>query len=169
MTATTTPAEFNISRVFDAPRELVWKVWTQTEHLEHWWGPKGCTLQVKELDFRPGGVFLYCMQVPEVGQMWGKWVYREIVEPEKFSYISSFADENGNTIRAPFSSMFPLEVLSTLTISQHEGRTTLTMHAVPIDTSEAEQQLFQSMHSSMQQGWGGTLDQLAAYLAGSAS
>jgi uncharacterized protein YndB with AHSA1/START domain len=96
-------------------------------------------------------------------------VYGEIVEPEKFSFISSFADESGNTIRAPFSSTFPLEVLSTLTLSEHEGRTTLSMHAVPLNASEAEQQFFQGMHSSMQQGWTGTLDQLAAYLAHASS
>jgi uncharacterized protein YndB with AHSA1/START domain len=75
--------ELVITRTFDAPRELVFKAWTDPEHLQHWWGPKGFTFDVAKLDFRPGGIFHYSMRSPDGHVMWGKFVYREIVEPEK--------------------------------------------------------------------------------------
>ncbi len=62
--------EFIIARVFDAPRDLVWKAWTEAEHLARWWGPKGFPISVVKLDLRPGGVFLYSMRFPEGHEMW---------------------------------------------------------------------------------------------------
>ncbi len=74
--------EILITRVFDAPRELVWKAFTEREHMAKWWGMKGMTTRVLELDPRPGGTFLYVMRMPDCREMCGKWVYREIVAPE---------------------------------------------------------------------------------------
>jgi Activator of Hsp90 ATPase homolog 1-like protein len=74
--------EFVISRVFDAPRELVFKAQSESERLERWWWAKGFTTRVIKLDFRPGGVFHYSMRTPDDHEMWGKFVYREIVAPE---------------------------------------------------------------------------------------
>ncbi len=95
--------ELVITRVFDAPRDLIWKAWAEAERLMHWWGPKGSTIRVGTFDFRPGGVFHYCMQSPEGFETWGKFVYREIVAPERIVFINSFSDAEGNLIRAPFS------------------------------------------------------------------
>ncbi|MFC4766492.1 SRPBCC domain-containing protein [Effusibacillus consociatus] len=160
--------ELVITRTFDAPRELVFKAFTQSEHLQHWWGPKGFTMNVAKLDLRPGGIFQYSMRSPEGHEMWGKFVYREIAEPEKLVYVSSFSDAEGNTVRAPFSSIsstWPLEVLNMLTFTEHEGKTTLTMRGGPINATEEEIKTFESMLESMQQGFAGTFDQLADYLA----
>lgn len=157
--------ELVITRTFDAPRELVFQAFTQAEHLQHWWGPKGMTLRVAELDVRPGGTFLFSMEAPDGHKMWGKFVYRENVAPEKIVYTNSFSDEEGNIIRAPFSETWPLEVLNTWTFTEEDGKTTLTLHGVPLHATEEEKQNFADMHGSMQQGFGGTFDQLDAYLA----
>ena len=61
----TNPAEFSFTRVFDAPRDLVWKAFTESERLMQWWGPKGFTMLVAKLDLRPGGVFHYSMRSPD--------------------------------------------------------------------------------------------------------
>jgi uncharacterized protein YndB with AHSA1/START domain len=157
--------ELVITRIFDAPRELVFKVWTESEHLKHWWGPKGFTLGVSKLDFRPGGVFHYSMHSPDGHEMWGKFVYREIVAPEKIVFINSFSDAEGNTVRAPFSPTWPLEILNNMTLAEHEGKTTLTLRGGPINATEDEHKTFTGMHEGMQQGFAGTFDQLAEYLA----
>jgi uncharacterized protein YndB with AHSA1/START domain len=157
--------EFVVTRVFDAPRRIVFDAWTKPEHLTHWWGPISFTMRDCKVDLRPGGVFQYGMQSPAGHEMWGKFVYREIVAPERLVFVVSFTDEAGNLTRHPMSPEWPLEVLSTLTFSEVEGRTTLTMRAVPISATETERKTFEAGHGSMQQGWAGTLNQLADYLA----
>lgn len=157
--------EFVITRVFTAPRELVFKVWTEREHLMHWWGPKGFTVRACKIDLRPGGIMHYCLRGPDGGDMWGKFVYREIVKPERLVFINSFSDEKGNLTRHPFSPTWPLEMLSTVTFVEHRGRTTLTVQWVPLNATESERKTFEAGHESMQKGWTGTLDQLADYLA----
>jgi uncharacterized protein YndB with AHSA1/START domain len=156
---------FVLTRTFDAPRDLVFKAWAESERLARWWGPKGFTLLVGKLEFRPGGVFHYAMRSPDGRAMWGKFVYRAIVPPERIVFVNSFADEAGNLVRAPFSPTWPLEVLSTVTFSEHGGKTTLTLRGVPLNATEAERKSFEAGHESMQKGWAGTLDQLAGYLA----
>jgi uncharacterized protein YndB with AHSA1/START domain len=157
--------ELVIARVFDAPRELVFRAWTEPERLARWWGPKGFTMGVVSLDLRPGGIFLYSQRDPDGHEMWGKFVYREITPPERLVFVSSFSDEQGNTVRAPFSPDFPLEVLSTVTFVEHEGKTSLTLQGMPHAATEPERRWFEGFLGSMRQGWAGTLDQLAEYLA----
>ena len=165
--ATTAPADpaFTTSRTFGAPRAVVFRAWTETEHLTRWFGPVGFTTEASTNDPRPGGVFHYRMRAPNGAEMWGKWVYREVAPPERLVFVSSFSDAAGGTARAPFSPDWPLEVLSTVTFAEQDGETTVTLRAVPIHATEAERNAFLAMHGSMRQGWGGTLDQLAAYLA----
>lgn len=162
----TTPAgrELVITREFDAPRDLVFKVWTEAEHLARWWGPAGSAVHVEKLELRPSGVFHYRLTMPDGYEMWGKFVYREIAPPERIVYTSSFADEEGNTIRAPFSEAFPLEILNSLTFTEQDGKTTLTLHGLPVEPSDAEREMFDSFIESMEQGFAGTMDQLSVYL-----
>ena len=155
---------FVMVRVFDAPRALVFKVFTEPAHLAKWWGPKGFTIHVSKLDLRPGGIFLFCMQSPEV-EMWAKFVYREIVEPERLVYVLSFSDAEGNTTRQPESPTWPLEMLTTVTLSEHQGKTTLTLKVVPVNATAEEHKTFEEGFPSMQQGFTGTWDQLADHLA----
>ena len=82
-------------------------------------GPKGFATTSARNDPRPGGVFHYRMRSPAGQEMWGKWVYREIAPPERLVFVQSFSDEAGNTVRAPFSAEWPLEVLSTVTFAEH--------------------------------------------------
>lgn len=153
-----------ITRVFDAPRELVFKAWTEPERLAQWWGPKGFSLEISKLDLRPGGMFLGSQRSPEGFVMWGKFVYQEITPPEKLVFIQSFSDEEGNTIRAPFSPVWPLEIINELTLTEHEGKTTLTLRGGPINATEEELKAFEGMKPMVQQGFVGTFDQLDAYL-----
>jgi len=155
---------FVISRVFDAPREMVWKAFTDPGHMKHWWGPKGCTVQAAKMDLRPGGSYHYCMRTPDGRDMWGKFVYREIIAPERIVLINSFSDENGGLTRHPMSPTWPLEMLSVFTFAEDQGKTMLTIQWSPWNAKEEERKTFDQGRSSMQQGWGGTLDQLGEYL-----
>jgi uncharacterized protein YndB with AHSA1/START domain len=158
-------SEFVISRVFDAPRDLVWQAHSELDRMKHWWGPKGFTWLTGTLDFRLGGMFHYGVRSPKGDEMWGRFVYREIVKPERIVFINSFSDANGGITRAPFAGNWPLEVLNTLTLTERDGKTTLNLRGGPINATENERKMFVSMFRSMEQGFGGTFDQLAAYLA----
>jgi uncharacterized protein YndB with AHSA1/START domain len=152
-----------ITRGFDAPRSLVYKAWTDPEHVVHWWGPKGFTTPFCKIDFRPGGVFHYCMRSPEGKDYWNTGVYREILPLERIVCTDSFADEKGNVVPATYYGMsaeFPLEMLQTVTFEEHEGKTTLTLRHVGIPTAEID---------SCNAGWTESLDRLAEYLANALS
>ena len=157
--------QFSISRVFDASRDLVWKAVTEPGRLAHWWGPKGFTMLVCDVDLRPGGVFRYAMRSPDGHEMWGKWVYREIVPPERLSSVVSFTDEQGKIMRHPASPTWPLEVLNTMILSEQGDKTTMTISGYPINATEEERKTYDAGRGSMKQGFKGTLDQLEAYLA----
>ena len=105
---------FVTSRTFDEPRDLVWKAWTERDRLMQWFGPTGFTMSRATLDFRPGGVFHYCLRTPDGKDMWGKFVYREIVPPERLVWVHSFSDEKGGLTRHPMSPTWPLESVSDL-------------------------------------------------------
>jgi len=160
-----TEREFVITRVFDAPRTLVWKAWTEPERLMHWWGPKGFTMSAARVDLRAGGIFHYGMKGPDGGDMWGKFTFREVVAPERLVFVVSFSDEKGGVTRHPLNPDWPREILSTVTFSEQGGKTTLTVRWIPLNATDAERKTFEEGRPSMQQGWGGTLDQLTEYLA----
>ena len=92
-----------LERVFDAPRDLVFEMFKDPEHLRRWWGPRGWEVPVCTVDFRPGGVWHYCMKCVDEAQgdtygmeSWGKAVYRDIDEPETLVYTDYFSDAEGN-------------------------------------------------------------------------
>ncbi len=156
---------FIISHTFNAPRELVWKAWTERSRLMEWFGPKGFTMSVANLDLRPGGTFHYCLQTPDGHKMWGKFVYREIVAPGKLVLVNSFSDEKGGITRHPMSATWPLETLSTTTLTEKDGKTTITIEWSPLNPTDEERKTFDSAHAGMKQGWSGTFEQLTQYLA----
>jgi len=168
MSTATTTEDFTITRVFNAPREKVWRAWTEAESLAKWWGPKGSTIRVLRLELKPGGMFHYAMEFQPGQPIFGRFVYREIVAPERLVYVSAFSDESGGITRAPFPQIrdtWPLEILNTMTLAEAGGKTTLTVRGGPIDPTEAEAKTYLGMFESMRQGFGGTFDQLEAYLA----
>ena len=165
MTATTSK-DFVISRVFDAPRDLVWKAFTEPERMKEWWGPKGFTVIVSKMDFRVGGTYLYGMKAPDGTPMWGKFTYREIAAPERMVVVTSFSDEAGGITRHPMAPTWPLQMLSVFTFEEKPGgKTKFTVRWSALEASEEEQKTFDTSHDSMNRGWSGTMEQLDAYLA----
>ena len=163
------PDELVIEYTFDAPRELVWKAWTEPERLMHWWGPQDLTpgdarLNIARLDFRPGGVFHYSLQSPDGSLVWGKFVYREIAAPKRIVFVSSFTDEAGNPTRHPQNPAWPLEVINTLTLSVQEGQTTLILRQ-SLHAGEADRKAFTDAHEATRQDFRSAFDRLAAFLA----
>lgn len=152
-----------ITRIFNAPRELVFKMWTEAAHLVKWWGPKGFNIEVSKLNVEPGGEFLYCMK-GEGFEMWGKFAYIAVEPPKKMVFINSFSDKDGNITRAPFSATWPLEVMNTLTLTEENGKTTLVLKGGPHNATDEERKTFEEGIGSMNQGFGGTFDQLDEYL-----
>lgn len=157
--------EFVIERVLDAPRDLVWKVFTERDHLMQWWGPKGFKVIAGKLDLKPGGIFLYGMEAPDGSEMWGKWVFREIVKPERLVFVSSFSDKDAGVTRHPMAPTWPIQMLGTMTLTEQGSKTLLVNRAVGLNPTDEERATFEAGFESMKQGWGGTWDKLVAYLA----
>jgi uncharacterized protein YndB with AHSA1/START domain len=155
---------FTISRSYDAPLSLIWQLFSEEKHLAKWWGPKGFDWVKGTMDFRPGGLFHYCMRGPNGMEMWGRFAYREIEPLKKVVYTSSFSDPQGGVARAPFAAGFPLEILNTMRFSEAAGKTTLDLAGSPVDASDEERAFFRSMFPSMNQGFTGTFNQLEDYL-----
>ena len=147
--------ELVMTRVFDAPRELVWKAWTEPERLAQWWGPRGWTTTNYAMDVRPGGVWHYCMRGPDGGEAWGKAVYREIVEPERLVYIDSFSDAEGNA-----EDGMP-QMVVTVEFTERDGRTTITSRGQFASAADLEAVLAMGVEQGMTETW----DRLEEYLA----
>ncbi len=94
------PQRMIITRVFDAPRELVWKAWTESKYAMQWWGPKGFTAPVCEIDFRVGGKFHFCMRLPDGQEFWTGGEYHEIILYERIVFSMYFSNSNGDKIDA---------------------------------------------------------------------
>jgi uncharacterized protein YndB with AHSA1/START domain len=168
MDAMTPGKDFIISRLFDAPRDLLWQCFTDPERMKHWWGPKGFTVIASKMDLRVGGTYHYGMKAPDGSPMWGLFTYREIVPRERLVFVNSFSDANGGVTRHPMAPTWPLTMLSTFTFEDAaDGKTRFTVRWQALDASPEEQATFDSDQSrtSMTNGWSGTMDQLAAYLA----
>ena len=140
-----------IERVFDAPRELVFRMWTDPQHAANWWGPEGMDVTSLEMDVRPGGAWRKCMRAG-TRDYWRRGVYREVVEPERlvFTYFSD--DPNSDPAH---------ETVVTVTFEEDApGRTRLTLR----------QALFESVaaRDSHGRGWSTCVDRLSRYLQGAA-
>ena len=156
---------FIIAREFAVPRDKVWKSWTEAERLKQWWGPKGFTVKQLKLDLRPGGTMHYCLQMPDGNEMWGLFVYREIVRPEKLVFVNSFSDPKGGIGTHPMNPTWPRQMLTTVSFEEQGGKTKVTVHWVPLDGStDLERKTFEEGRDSMKMGWSGTFEQFAAYL-----
>jgi uncharacterized protein YndB with AHSA1/START domain len=91
-----------VTRRFNAPVELVWKYWTQKEHLDQWWAPQPFKARTRSMDFREGGTWLYCMEGPSGERHWARADYETIIPGQRFTCMDAFCDENGGlTTYAP--------------------------------------------------------------------
>jgi uncharacterized protein YndB with AHSA1/START domain len=129
-----------VERIFDAPVDLIWHMWTQPEHFQKWYGPKGFTVPVAEMDVRVGGKRLICMASPDGGmKMWTTGEYVEIVPNRRLVYTESPADENGNVVSPSAMGMpdgYPATTLVAVLLEDLGGRTKMVMtHAsMPADS-----------------------------------
>ena len=151
--------EFVITRVFDAPRTLVWRAWSECKHLQHWWGPTGWTLPVCKMDFRPGGVWHYCMKGPGPNgaemESWGRTIYREIVEPERIVSVDTFSDKEGNVVEG-----MP-EMVIIVTFKEVDGQTKVISQTEFATAADLKAVLKMGMEEGVVQTW----DRLAEHLA----
>jgi uncharacterized protein YndB with AHSA1/START domain len=159
--------EFVISRVFDAPKNVVYKAWTDSSDLKQWWGPKGTKVTECTLDLKPNGTLHYCLKPMFGPEMWGKFVFKEILPQEKLTFINCFSDKNGGITRHPYAANWPLELMSVVSFTEESGKTKLSVTWTPINSNDQELKAFEEGQSSMQQGWTGTLDQLTEFLKNS--
>jgi uncharacterized protein YndB with AHSA1/START domain len=151
-----------ITRVFDAPRELVWEAWTDPKYVMQWWGPKGFTSPVCRIDFRVGGKFLCCMKTPDGQEFWNGGEYHEIVPREKIVYSMYFADANGNKVDAAQYGIEHEAIEDTHDVVTFEdlgdGQTKLTL----IGNESMES----ARNSGQEEGWNQILDKFAEVVAG---
>jgi uncharacterized protein YndB with AHSA1/START domain len=136
------PPELRMTRVFDAPKQLVFEAWTRAEHLSRWFTPAPLTTHGCELDFRPGGVFRLTMRAPDGVEYPMDARFTEIVPDERIGFAATVHGD--------------LKIQTTVTFTENEGKTTLAVHQVYAHESDATR--------GARQGWTSTLDQLAAHL-----
>ncbi len=144
--------ELTITRVFDAPRPLVFQAWTDARHLAQWWGPQGFTNPVCEIEARVGGAIRIHMRGPDgmVHKMMGE--VREIVPPERLVFTNIAVDESGHSI---------IEGLTTVTFTEEAGKTRLVLHTRAAATVE-----YAVAHiKGMEAGWTQSIDRLQALVA----
>jgi uncharacterized protein YndB with AHSA1/START domain len=157
--------DFVFSRTFDASREDVWNAFTQPEHLKHWWGTPGSSVEIAHHELKPGGLFHYCMKFPDGRAMWARFIFREIIPPERLVWLNGFSDEHGGLTRNPWVPNFPPETLNTVTLAEEKGKTLLTITVVPFHASDEEASIFAGGIVGMKKGFGASFNVLADYLA----
>ena len=114
--------ELTFIQVLDAPRELLFKVFSESEHVKQWWGPEGWIMPVCTIDFRPGGTWLYCIRNAKGEEHWAKAIYREIVFPARIVFTDNMVDAGGSMIEG-----FPPRRVS-VTFDGVDGKTRLKVH-----------------------------------------
>jgi uncharacterized protein YndB with AHSA1/START domain len=147
-----------ITRLFNAPREKVWRAWTEPEQLKKWWGPKEFTCPDCTIDLRVGGKYLNSMMDAKGNKFWTAGEYREIVFPEKMVYTDSFADENGNIVSSEHYGMagIPAELIVTVLLEDENGKTKMTMKHSGLPAGEHK--------DGANIGWNSSFDKLAESL-----
>jgi len=140
--------ELVITRIFDAPRHLVFQAWTEPDRVARWWGPQGFVTTYWDMDIRPGGTFRVCMRSPTGAEHWKQGVYREIVEPERLVFSFAWEDADGKPGH---------ETLVTVTFAERGGKTELTLRQAVFATVAARDDHYT--------GWASYLERFAKYLA----
>lgn len=158
-------AELLISRDFQAPIQSVFEALSNPEALAKWWGPVGYTMTFTIFDFRPGGLCLFKME-NEASTMWARFIYGQIINPESVEFTLSFSDEKGGLTRAPFFDHWPLEIHNVISLKEHQGMTTLSIHCYPVHATAEELASFNENKSSFHQGLSASLDKLKVYFQG---
>ncbi|WP_028926131.1 SRPBCC family protein [Pseudonocardia acaciae] len=141
--------ELTITRAFDAPRELVFRAWTDPEHLALWWGPAGATTMSAESEPRVGGRWRIRIGHPELdADQWAGGVYLELRAPERLVFTFAWERPPGTRVD---------ESVITIGLADQDGKTVMTFHQAAFGTAEER-----DAHAD---GWSGGFDNLAAHLA----
>jgi uncharacterized protein YndB with AHSA1/START domain len=143
--------ELTITRIFDAPRSLVYRAWTDPKHMARWFAPKEFTTPVCELDVRPGGAWKIVMRGPDGSEFPGGGVYREVVPHERLVFTNDAWDQSGKVL---------LEGFTTVTFEDDDGSTKLTLHTRAVAMVEGAEMMLQGM----EEGWNQTIDKLGEML-----
>ena len=144
-----------MSRIFDAPRELVFEAYSSCEHLKHWWGPKEWPMKECSIDFREGGKWHFCLRGPNEGdESWGLAIYQEIKEPEKIVYKDHFSDDDGNINKDMPEMQITVELIN-------QGGKTRLLSTTLFDSSET---LEKTVEMGAVEGMNSSLDRLEEHL-----
>ena len=152
-----------LERVFDAPRELVWKTWTDPELLTRWYGPRVETI-VHRHDLKPGGLWLGEMKW-DGNSNYQRVEFTEVDPPSRLVWLHSVSDADWNVTANPMMPDWPRVLLTTVTFEDDGGQTKLRLTWVPHEASEAEIACFSGALAGMDKGWGAGMDLLAELLA----
>lgn len=156
----TTEHAIIITRDFNAPRDLVFKAWTEPERAKLWWGPTGFTTPFFSIDLRPGGTSFSSMRSPEGMDIWSKGTFLEVIVPERIVITDSFADSQGNIVPASYYGMtgdnWPLEMLVTVDFEEDNGKTKMILRHDGIPPGENSEMC--------RVGWNQSFDKLDRYL-----
>lgn len=150
-----------ITHVFDAPRDLVFKAWTEPERVKRWWGPKNFTCTDCRIDLRVGGVFFNCIRSPDGKEYCSQGVYRAIEEPQRIVSTDTFADSEGHPVppeQYGMSSDWPEEAVIEVNFTEYSGKTTVNIRHAPLPQGRER--------DMCEQGWNESMERLADYLAG---
>jgi uncharacterized protein YndB with AHSA1/START domain len=151
-----------VTGVFDAPRELVWKAWTDPKYVMQWWGPKGFTSPVCQMDFRVGGKSLLCMKTPDGQEFWNAVEYHEIVLHEKIVSSMYFSDSKGNKIEPEELGIEQKAIDGAYDVTLFEDLGNGQMRLTHIGNEPMES----AKDSGQFEGWVETLDKIAAVVEG---
>lgn len=141
-----------LDRVFDAPRDMVWKAWTDPELLARWYGP-GIETVIHKFDLKPGGVWLNEMKMGQKSDL-SKMVFQEVVPEEKLVWQHSSTDADWNIIANPMMADWPRVLLTTVTFEAAGAQTNVRLTMVPLDATDAEIACFGEAMAGMDNGWG---------------
>jgi len=157
--------EFILDREFDAPRDLVWRVWTDPDLIPRWYGPTAQTI-VHKFDLKPGGLWLGEMKWGD-NSKFSKIIFQEVVPQEKLSWHDSSTDAEWKITASPMMPDWPRVMLITVTFEDVGTRTSVRLTMMPVDATEAENACFAAAMSGMGKGWGSgfaEIDELLAQL-----
>lgn len=152
--------ELLITHLFDAPREVVFKAWTDPEHLKHWYAPDGCTIEFKSIEAKQGGEFHSCIHDPIHGDCWIKGTYHEVAFPEKLVLSMVLSNEQGdhvNALNAGKPEDWPEAIITTVTFTPIGDQTKVTLHQTVAEEEAKKTGAYQS--------WFSMFDRLAVVLS----
>ncbi len=144
--------EFVLDRIFNAPRELVWRAWTDPELLPRWYGPGAETI-VHKFDLKPGGLWLGEMKWGEKSHF-SKVVFQEVEQMQKLVWLHSSSDSDWNIISSPMMPDWPRVLLTTVIFEDMGDKTNVRLIWIPFEAADAEIACFAAASVGMDKGWG---------------